>query len=42
MTYLFAAYAITWLLMASYMWVIGKRQQKAMKEISFLRELNDE
>ena len=42
MTYLFAAYSIIWLLIAGYIWVLGKRQRKAAKELRFLREMNDD
>lgn len=42
MTYLFAAYSIIWLLLAGYMLVIGKRQKDAVKELTFLRELDDD
>jgi len=42
MSYLFAAYSIIWLLLAGYIWVIGKRQKDAVKELSFFRELDDD
>lgn len=42
MMYLFAAYTIIWLLLAGYIWLIGKRQHKAVKELSLLRELHDD
>jgi len=42
MIYLFAAYSIIWLLIAGYVWAIGKRQNNAMKELKFLRELKED
>lgn len=42
MSYLFAAYTITWLLIAGYIFVIGKRQKDAVKELQFLRKFDEE
>lgn len=42
MSYLFAAYTITWLLIAGYIFVIGKRQKDAVKELQFLRKIDEE
>lgn len=42
MGYLFAAYSITWLVIAGYIWFIGKRQKDAVKELKFLRDLSEE
>ncbi|WP_280772237.1 CcmD family protein [Salipaludibacillus daqingensis] len=42
MTYLFAAYSIIWLLIAGYVWAIGKRQNDAMKELQFIREMKED
>lgn len=42
MSYLFAAYSITWLAIAGYIWLIGKRQHDARKELSYLKELQED
>ncbi len=42
MSYLFAAYTITWLLIAGYIFVIGKRQKDAVKELQLLRKFDEE
>ncbi|MBB5174806.1 CcmD family protein [Texcoconibacillus texcoconensis] len=42
MSYLFAAYTIIWLLIASYVFVLGKRQKAAAKELSFMKEMLDD
>lgn len=39
MTYLFAAYSIIWLLLAGYMFSLGKRQTQIAKQLKFLQEL---
>lgn len=39
MTYLFAAYAIIWLMLAGYMFTLGKRQTQIAKQLRFLQEL---
>jgi CcmD family protein len=40
MGYLASAYAVTWLLIASYMFFLGKKQNDIVKEIKFLKELD--
>lgn len=40
MTYLFAAYSIIWLLLAGYMFTLGKRQSDIAKQLKFLQELD--
>jgi len=42
MTYLFAAYSIIWILLAGYIWLLGKRQKDARKEIMYLKELSED
>lgn len=42
MTYLFAAYTITWILIAGYIFVLGKRQKDAVKELQFLKEIEED
>jgi CcmD family protein len=39
MSYLFAAYSIIWVLLAVYLFVLGNRQSKLMKEMKFLQEM---
>ncbi len=39
MTYLFAAYSIIWLLLAGYMFTLGKRQSDIAKQLKFLQDL---
>ncbi len=39
MTYLWAAYSIIWLLIAGYIFVLGKRQKAIAKQLQFLQEL---
>ena len=39
MTYLFAAYSIIWLMIAGYLFVLGKRQKAIAKQLHFLQEL---
>lgn len=41
MTYLFAAYSIIWLLLAGYMFSLGKRQNQIAKQLKFLQELEE-
>ncbi|WNF37110.1 CcmD family protein [Bacillaceae bacterium IKA-2] len=41
MTYLFAAYSIIWLLLAGYMFLLGKRQNQIAKQLKFLQELEE-
>ncbi|NDI33820.1 CcmD family protein [Chengkuizengella sediminis] len=41
MSYLFAAYMVIWILLAGYLMILGKRQQKINKEIEFIRELEN-
>lgn len=42
MNYLFIAYTVIWVLIASYVVVLGKRQQQLKKEIKQLEEWNQE
>lgn len=42
MTYLFAAYAVIWGLIASYILVLGKRQKQIKKELQLLEEWKTE
>ncbi len=42
MTYLFAAYTIVWLLIAGYIFFIGRRQKEAIKELKLLQQLEEE
>lgn len=39
MSYLFAAYSITWLILAGYILTLGKRQAKLKKEFHYISEL---
>lgn len=39
MTYLIAAYSVVWLLIAGYVFILGNRQRKMIKEIEFLQNL---
>ncbi|RXJ01127.1 CcmD family protein [Anaerobacillus alkaliphilus] len=41
MTYLWAAYSIIWLLIAGYIFVLGKRQKAIAKQLQFLQELDN-
>jgi CcmD family protein len=40
MTYLFAAYSIIFLMIASYLFVLGKRQKAIAKQLQFLQDLD--
>lgn len=40
MAYMAAAYSIAWMVMFAYIMVIGKRHQKILKEIEFLKQLD--
>ena len=42
MTYLFAAYSVIWILLAGYIWLLGKRQKDVRKEIMYLKELSED
>jgi CcmD family protein len=39
MNYLFSAYAIIWILLSVYLFTLGRRQSKLLKEIDFLKNL---
>lgn len=39
MNYLFAAYSIIWLMIAGYLFVLGKRQKAVIKQLQFLQDL---
>lgn len=39
MTYLFAAYSVIFVLLAGWILILGKRQNKLIKEISYLQEI---
>ncbi|WP_084034527.1 MULTISPECIES: CcmD family protein [Anaerobacillus] len=39
MAYLFAAYSVIWLLLAGYIFTLGKRQSDIAKQLKFLQEL---
>lgn len=39
MGYLLAAYSIIWLMIAGYLFVLGNRQSKIVKQLQFLQEL---
>ncbi|UCZ52494.1 CcmD family protein [Bacillus shivajii] len=41
MEYLFAAYTIIWLLIITYVFVLGRRQKQVVKELEFLKDLHD-
>lgn len=38
MAYLMAAYSIVWIVMFGYILVLGKRHDKLLKEIEFLKQ----
>ena len=40
MNYLFSAYAVIWAIISIYLFVLGKRQTKLLKEIDFLKSLS--
>ncbi|CAM3802343.1 CcmD family protein [Mesobacillus zeae] len=42
MTYLVVAYSIVWLIMFGYIYSLGKKQTKLLKEIEFLKEMENE
>lgn len=42
MGYLFSAYAVIWGLLAGYIFLLGKRQQRLQKEIDMLKEWKED
>lgn len=40
MAYMLAAYSVAWVIIFVYLFSIGKRQSKLVKEIEFIKEMN--
>jgi CcmD family protein len=40
MAYMLAAYSVAWLIIFGYLFTVGKRQSKIVKEIEFIKEMN--
>ena len=40
LTYLFAAFLITWVVIAGYLWMLGRQVQNLKDEVEFLTEGN--
>ncbi|MEH7120541.1 CcmD family protein [Neobacillus vireti] len=38
--YMYGAYSVAWVVIFTYMLILGKRQTKLKKEIEFLKELD--
>jgi CcmD family protein len=41
MAYMLGAYSIAWVIIFVYLFTIGKRQNKIVKEIKFIKEMNE-
>jgi CcmD family protein len=40
MAYMLAAYSVAWVIIFGYLFSIGKRQSKIVKEMEFIKEMN--
>lgn len=38
--YMYAAYSVAWVIIFSYLFILGKKQSKLKKEIEFLKQLD--